>query len=335
MSLMHEFCYWQEITGKRILIIGPMPPPLGGVAVHVARVAAFLCEQHNKVQLFHSEPLGRSLLFWLYAARLRYTIKNFKPTDVHYHGTYLPNSDRELRLLGKLQQQYDFTLTIVEHDCRHLYRRSAAYIAWYQNFVRTPGIKLMLVGTKTVQSYKDFAISNEHAMQTHAFLPPSLQELPAALTTYPEQLWQHNVRSNPLLIMNAFACIPYGTSDLYGIRDAIVATLALRKQQPYIGLCIIMATIGDAAYMHTLYALAQQAPGAIFFLIGNYPLWPLLYHADLFIRPTYSDGDSVSVREALWAGIPVIASNVCARPEGVITYDPLQPDALRSALSSR
>ncbi len=335
MSTLGEHTYWQEITDKRVLIIGPMPPPLGGVAVHVARVATYLRDQHNTVQIFNSEPCGRSLLFWLYAARLRYTINNFKPTDIHYHGTYLPNSDRELILIGNLQQQYDFTLTIVEHDCRHLYTRPAAYINWYQNFVRTHNVKLMLVGTKTVQSYADLAIPSQRVLQTHAFLPPSLQELPAALTTYPEQLWQHNVRSNPLLIMNAFACIPHGASDLYGIHDAIQATLALRKQQPYLGLCIIMATIGDATYMRTLYALAQQAPSAIFFLIGNYPLWPLLYHADLFIRPTYSDGDSVSVREALWAGIPVVASNVCARPEGVITYDPLQPDALRSALSKR
>lgn len=335
MSTLSKYAYWQKITGKRILIIGPTPPPLGGVAVHVTRVASYLREQHNCVEIFHSEPRGRSALFRLYAAYLQYRIKKYKPTDIHYHGTYLPNSDRELTLLGNLQQRFNFELTIVEHDCRHLYARSAAYIGWYRNFVRTHAVKLMLVGNTTMECYADLAISNEHAMQTHAFLPPSLQELPAALTAYPEQLWQHNIRSNPLLIMNAFACIPHGTSDLYGIHDAIVATLALRKQQPYIGLCIIFATVGDASYLHRLYRLAQQAGGTIFFLIGNYPLWPLLYHADIFIRPTYSDGDSVSVREALWAGIPVIASNVCVRPEGVTTYDPLQPDALRSALSSR
>lgn len=335
MSTPSEHTYWQQITGKRILIIGPIPPPLGGVAVHVKRVAAYLRQQNNSVLVHHSEPRGRSLLFWLYAARLHYAIKKFNPTDIHYHGTYLPNSDRELVLIGNLQQKYNFELTIVEHDCRHLYTRSAAYIAWYKNFVHIHAVNLQLVGTQTVQSYADLHIPCQRAMRTHAFLAPSLQELPTALAAYPEQLWQHNVRSNPLFIMNAFACIRHGNSDLYGIRDAIEATLALRKEKPYIGLCIIMATIGDADYMRTLYALARQAGDAIFFLIGNYPLWPLLYHADVFIRPTYSDGDSVSVREALWAGIPVIASNVCARPEGVITYDPLQPGALRSALSNR
>jgi glycosyltransferase involved in cell wall biosynthesis len=326
--------YWQTITGKRVLIIGPMPPPMGGVAVHVERVAHFLRTHGNAVMVHHSEPRGRSLLFNLYAARLQRILTKFRPTDIHYHGTYLPNSDRELKLLGTMLQQHAIELSIIEHDCRHLYARSADYSSWYKNFIEQYNVNLMLVGTKTVQSYLDLQMPCQRAVHAHAFLPPLEERLPHLLATYPPQLWQHIQRSSPLLMMNAFACVRHNDTDLYGIRDAIQATLALRKDHPTIGLCIIMATIGDAGYMHTLYALARQTPGAIFFLIGNYQLWPLLPHADIFIRPTYSDGDSVSVREALWANIPVIATNVCARPDGVSTYDPLQPDALRALVTS-
>ena len=58
-----------------------------------------------------------------------------------------------------------------------------------------------------------------------------------------------------------------------------------------------------------------------FRLIGDStPLGPSLCRSSLYIRPTRSDGDSVSVREALDAGIPVLASDVCDRPYGVTVY---------------
>lgn len=41
---------------------------------------------------------------------------------------------------------------------------------------------------------------------------------------------------------------------------------------------------------------------------------------NIYVRPTSTDGDSVAIREALDEGTIVIASDVCKRPEGVITY---------------
>ena len=58
----------------------------------------------------------------------------------------------------------------------------------------------------------------------------------------------------------------------------------------------------------------------IFILTGQRELWPLMKHVDLFLRPTLSDGASVSVEEALWCGTPVVASDVCMRPQHVILF---------------
>jgi glycosyltransferase involved in cell wall biosynthesis len=44
--------------------------------------------------------------------------------------------------------------------------------------------------------------------------------------------------------------------------------------------------------------------------------------SDVFLRPTLEDGDSISVREALSLGIPVVASRVGTRPAGVILFHP-------------
>jgi glycosyltransferase involved in cell wall biosynthesis len=48
----------------------------------------------------------------------------------------------------------------------------------------------------------------------------------------------------------------------------------------------------------------------------------------VFIRPTFRDGDSISVREAVALGLPVVASNVGTRPESVLLFEAGDRDGL-------
>ena len=48
----------------------------------------------------------------------------------------------------------------------------------------------------------------------------------------------------------------------------------------------------------------------------------LMSVCDVFLRPTLEDGDSISVREALSLGVPVVASRVGTRPAGAILFHP-------------
>jgi glycosyltransferase involved in cell wall biosynthesis len=46
----------------------------------------------------------------------------------------------------------------------------------------------------------------------------------------------------------------------------------------------------------------------------------LLNQVDVYVRPTFMDGASVAVQEALVMNVPVLASDVVDRPEGVVVY---------------
>jgi glycosyltransferase involved in cell wall biosynthesis len=54
--------------------------------------------------------------------------------------------------------------------------------------------------------------------------------------------------------------------------------------------------------------------------IDNKHVIALLSQVDILLRATFYDGDSISVREALSRGTPVVASNTGFRPEGVIKF---------------
>src|SRR5437870_9906324 len=48
----------------------------------------------------------------------------------------------------------------------------------------------------------------------------------------------------------------------------------------------------------------------------------LISQSDVFLRTTLQDGDSISVREAIARGVPVVASRVGTRPAGTILFQP-------------
>ena len=62
-------------------------------------------------------------------------------------------------------------------------------------------------------------------------------------------------------------------------------------------------------------------------------LLPAMRRCTLFIRPTRSDGDSNSIREALHLGLPVVASDCVVRPEGVVTFKSGNVTALQTAVA--
>jgi glycosyltransferase involved in cell wall biosynthesis len=47
----------------------------------------------------------------------------------------------------------------------------------------------------------------------------------------------------------------------------------------------------------------------------------LMSKADVFVRPTFADGDSISVREALALNVPVVASDCARRPDGTVLFE--------------
>jgi glycogen(starch) synthase len=58
----------------------------------------------------------------------------------------------------------------------------------------------------------------------------------------------------------------------------------------------------------------------------------LMSVSDVFLRPTLEDGDSISVREALALGVPVVASRVGTRPAGAILFDPGDLEGMFAAI---
>jgi glycosyltransferase involved in cell wall biosynthesis len=60
----------------------------------------------------------------------------------------------------------------------------------------------------------------------------------------------------------------------------------------------------------------------------------VIARSGIFVRSTFSDGDAISVREAIALGTPVIASDVVSRPAGTICFKTGDASDLASKINS-
>ncbi|APD91159.1 hypothetical protein BM526_16150 [Alteromonas mediterranea] len=149
------------------------------------------------------------------------------------------------------------------------------------------------------------------------FLPPDTREEQELLRKYPFGLLEF-VDSPNVLMNSAWKYIPFGDGDLYGIEESIV----LLEKFSDVKLLLCVGVGLDEVPRSLMQRIKQYTQeNRLFLLSGQYHIWPLLKNFDLIcLRLTPTDGDSVTVREALFYGRRVIASDSVARPPSCKIY---------------
>jgi glycosyltransferase involved in cell wall biosynthesis len=320
-ELQHQ--YSQNVCGVKIAVLGPCPPPLGGVSVHIQRVIDVLRRQKNQVYHFDTTVEYRYRYFPYYLARLAYWLFEHRPHVVHYHTLYLSNNLAEIKLLVRLKKILGYTLTFVEHDCRHMYERSVRFKNTYNCILQSVD-HLVLIGSLTYKSYKDaqFMLPQSTSVEA-AFLPPNEKTESCILATYPTSLHAFVYNHSPLILGNAFQLSHVQGRDLYGVDLCLQMLAEIVLDYPRVGFILALAQIGDVHYFRQLcfFAHKMHIADKIYILSNQKELWPLMKKVDLFVRPTRSDGASVSVQEALYFGVPAVVSDVCVRPARAILFE--------------
>lgn len=101
-------------------------------------------------------------------------------------------------------------------------------------------------------------------------------------------------------------------NELYAISDLIRIFSELDD------ICLVVADPSSYNYKNIKEEI--NIPSNVLFLHNVPSFIEVLKKSDCFIRATSTDGDSVSVRESLWLGIPTIATDVVTRPEHCLIF---------------
>lgn len=291
---------------KQILIIGKIPPPIGGVTIHVQRLLRYLLEN--------------DLDYYFYDLK-KFSIFEFISLLFKYKFAHLHTSSPYLRFIFALVCLFTSTKSIITiHGNINRYN-------YIKNFLEKICICLVKYPIVLNKYSYDFALKlNLNTKLLSAYLPPIEKEelndnLKKELTLLKQEY-------KYLIATNAYAMsFDKNGCEIYGI-DFLINFFQNKKEYALI--------ISDpSGNYHEKYSGQLCEMENIKIINYSHPFFRVLEYADIFIRNTSTDGDSLSIHEALDLNVTVIATNVVDRPEGVLLMNRDNKKDLEKILSKQ
>lgn len=298
----------------RILLISPTLPEIGGVSIATERLSSRLKQDGHDVHVY-------SLSFKTPGLNNRWF--------------------RMMRfLLAPIWILFHAKFDIVHCHVAGIFRKR--YIAFFKNCFHGAKLIFTLHGDAKVlrqcpveKALKkaDLIIcaqNGDSAFMKQAFGVPSV-DIPAFIL--PNNIDESEIPPSvmnfvkngdkPLILATGGVVLTQQFYDLYGLKDIIHLYLRLKEKMPIKLLLVVTGTPMNAIQTDYIDNLCKEVKGDNNVMITKglaMPLVPLFRYAKLFVRPTKTDGDALSIREALAMKCPVLASAVSVRPAGTLVY---------------
>lgn len=283
------------------LIIGRVPEPnnIGGVGIFVSRLLA----RSNFLA-------GHRFLFFSTKSRnlIRLTFLIQQASFVHYNGSN-PVGMFVVALLCRVMKRH-LILSIhgeVGLSGGLMHRLESIAI----NYADEP-----VVGQGSIIKARRF---NPNASVCSAFIPP--------VDRYDEfvESFVDSLKSKNLAVTNAnsFGFDPRG-NEIYGITHLV----EFFERQDDLLLIIV-----DSSGQYSEHYLAEDLRNVVF-INNDIDYFQLLKHCRVAVRFTSTDGDSISVLEAIFAGIPVVATDCIERPVGCVLCEYGNLESLATAIAT-
>lgn len=304
-----------------IALIGVYPPPYGGISVHIQRLNEQLGKKGFECIIYDSGKEKEILQKNVKATKntkgwiLKYFL-NAKEDIVHYHG-YEPKSLLLFSLFSIIRKKrIIFTFHSFRYNIKNI-GLPHKFIFW---MAARANIYFIVVGPQIKEKIISLGIGPESIEVIPSFIPPAVRE--EDIAEIPKEVWDFMDSHSPVISANAFRISFYNTQDLYGIDMCIDLCANLKQYYPKVGLVFCLPDIGDYEYFKKMkQMIVEKGIGNNFlFITRQYQFYPILMKSDVFVRPTNTDGDAVSLREALYFKVPAVASDAVPRPEETILF---------------
>jgi glycosyltransferase involved in cell wall biosynthesis len=315
----------------RVAQLGPYPPPHGGVQTNLVAIRHFLlagghqCLAVNLTRFRPSNPAADAdgVYYPESAAGLAWLLFRLPVDIVHLHF----GGDLTARLLALA-----FLATLLPGRKTVLTFHSGGYPSSPAGQTASPGTLrgfvlrrldgLIAVNAEIAALFRKFGVRPE---RIRTILPFAIKPPDPALQL-PDGLRHFTAAHQPLLLTVGLLEPEY---DLPLQIDTMEDVL---RRFPEAGLVIVGAGSLEAVLRQRIGAKPYAERLLLWGDLPHATTLRLMLQSAALLRTTLYDGDSVSVREALYIGTPVIASDNGMRPPGVRLIPVSNRDQLRDAI---
>lgn len=293
----------------KILLIGPYPPPHGGISVHVAALADQLSQRGAEIRVFRMSRGARASG----ASRLARTVRQYasKGWIIHFHtnGHNLKSWVTAL-LSAAAARKAPATVLTLHSGMLPDYLKGSGGATWTARLTCALYNRIICVNGEIRRSLVRKGVPGNRLHLMPAFIPPSFTPVPLLRQS---EDW---IRQRHPLVSVTLSFQPE-----YGLNLMLNAIHRLRADHPKIGCLVIGGGEDEKEVRAQLNTLGLNDSVLLVGDISHEACLTLMSRSDLFVRPSYKDGDSSSVREALSLGIPVVASRLEGRPRGTVLFE--------------
>ena len=295
-----------------VLQLGPYPPPHGGVQTNLVAIRDHL-RRHDVpspvINLTRHRRADRDDVYYPRTALEVVKLLTTIPADViHLHiGGCFTARLVALGAICTLLPRRRAVLTLHSGGFPSFAGGRNARSRSLRGFVLRRFDAVIAVNTEIAALFRRFGVDPSCIEVISPYAPVSVR----ADVQMPEELRAFQASHRPLLTTVGLL------EPEYDLALQIRTLAAVRRRFPEAGLVII----GSGSLEPELRrVIASEPEGRHVLLCGDVPhtlTVRVISESDVFLRTTLYDGDSVSVREALQLGVPVIATDNGMRPTGI------------------
>lgn len=281
-------------SNNKIIIIGTLPPPIGGVSIYNKRLYDYL--QNN--ELVDADFIDYK----------RNEISQVLSAVMHHKIIYLNCSSSRFKIFLAIISRFfnkKFIVTFHGNLERH---------QWSVNLLDKMILKLATLTIVLNRQSLDYALRySRKVLLGTAFIPPSVKE---ELSPEVRDLVLSCRKKYKVVCASNAHNVSFDKSgnEIYQVRFLLDLFSQLSD-------CCIILSDPSGMYSNYLKQHNVDIPRNVLVIKITHSFFELLKETDVMLRITTTDGDSISVREALYLNKIVIASNVVDRPPGTIVVN--------------
>jgi glycosyltransferase involved in cell wall biosynthesis len=328
----------EQVDNFSVALVGPYPPPCGGVSVHIKRLHRRLAAL-NISSLVYCQCMSKpapedNVIPASKYAWHRWILEHgwrCNASIVHFHdGWFWAPAALAMLLRGKrvvMTFHNQQTGGVMWRQVSSLQRLVSRWL------LRHPRVWWVAVSPEVSRQLIALGVPPARISVAPAYIPHRADADASSLPAYAlDFLGTHS----PVLSTYAWKLtIDAQGVDVYGFDHCLEMIKSLKADFPKIGLGVSLPQIFDVGYFRDLKAriTAYGIEDNVLFITEPLNDAQLLWQAsDVFVRATNTDGDAVAVREALALRVPVVASDASARPDGVVLFETRNLEAMNNAV---
>lgn len=289
----------------KTLLVGCIPPPIGGISIHMKR---FLDNYSDGIETELTVFDIRKLKILKKNSKDSFALFSefFNSNIIHLH-----NTNKSLNILLAIISKLFIKKVVYTHH-NSIFGNSRL-LKWLFSLCDA-----IVVVNKSSLNCSLLRKHQSKVVVIPAFIKPfKFEEIDNEILNFMK-------KKQFIIVANGFRANMWKTTNLYGF-DILIKAYNYAIENNLINfsaLILVDPSNTSIELVNTLLSkMSENIRKTVMFIGKPIDFSSLIKNASVVVRPTRTDGDALTVREAIFLNKPVIASNVVERPEGVITYE--------------